>query len=64
MSTTPDPTHDLEDAEDRRELAAVLAEDDFVPWEDVKADLGLDDPTQDISDDVLWDEVKADLGLE
>ena len=53
-----------EDAEDRRELAAALAEDDFVPWEEVKADLGLSDPTHDISDDALWEEVKADLGLE
>lgn len=31
-----------EDIEDRRELAAALAEDDFVPWEEVKAELGLE----------------------
>lgn len=30
-----------EDTADRVELAAARAEDDFVPWEDVKADLGL-----------------------
>ena len=63
MDTTPDPTHDPEDAEDRRELAAALAEDDFVPWEEAKAELGLGDPLKDISADVLWEEVKADLGL-
>ncbi|MXW57860.1 MAG: hypothetical protein F4124_00180 [Acidimicrobiia bacterium] len=64
MGTTPYATHDLEDAEDRRELAAALAEDDFVPWEEVKAALGLGDPTRDISANVPWEEVKADLGLE
>ncbi|MYB09541.1 MAG: hypothetical protein F4Y28_06140 [Acidimicrobiia bacterium] len=53
-----------EDAEDRRELAAVLAEDDFVPWEDVKAELGLCDLPQGVSPDLPWDEVKAELGLE
>ncbi|MDE0237302.1 MAG: hypothetical protein OXN95_08775 [bacterium] len=31
-----------EDIEDRHELAEVLAEDDFVPWEEAKAELGLD----------------------
>ena len=31
-----------EDIEDRRELAEVLAENDFVPWEEAKAELGLD----------------------
>jgi len=30
-----------EDATDRRELAAAREEDDYVPWEEVKADLGL-----------------------
>lgn len=30
-----------EDRLDRAELAAARADDDFVPWEDVKADLGL-----------------------
>ena len=30
-----------EDALDRAELAAARAEDDYVPWEEVKADLGL-----------------------
>jgi prevent-host-death family protein len=30
-----------EEATDRRELAAARLEDDYVPWEDVKADLGL-----------------------
>jgi antitoxin Phd len=30
-----------EDALDRSELDAARAEDDFVPWEEVKADLGL-----------------------
>lgn len=30
-----------EDAEDRRELQAARAEDDYVPWDEVKADLGL-----------------------
>ncbi len=30
-----------EDAQDLVELRAARAEDDFVPWEDVKADLGL-----------------------
>ncbi len=52
-----------EDIEDRRELAAARAEDDFVPWEDVKAELGLFDPPQGGSSDLLWDEVRADLGL-
>ena len=64
MGTPPDTTHDPEDAEDRRELAAALAEDDFVPWEEVKAELGLCDPPQGVSPDLPWDEVKADLGLE
>ena len=59
-----DSFRDAEDAEDRRELAAVLAEDDFVPWEDVKAALGLGDLTQEIAANVPWGEVKADLGLE
>ena len=31
-----------DDAEDRRELIAVRAEDDYVPWDEVKADLGLE----------------------
>lgn len=30
-----------EDATDRRELQAARDEDDYVPWGDVKADLGL-----------------------
>jgi hypothetical protein len=30
-----------EDALDRAELAAVRLDDDYVPWEEVKADLGL-----------------------
>jgi prevent-host-death family protein len=30
-----------EDASDRAELRAARADDDYVPWEDVKADLGL-----------------------
>lgn len=30
-----------EDLLDRAELAAARAEDDYVPWEEVKADLGL-----------------------
>ncbi len=30
-----------EDADDRRELAAARADDDYVPWNEVKADLGL-----------------------
>lgn len=31
-----------EDAADRAELRAARAEDDFVPWEEVKAELGLE----------------------
>ena len=31
-----------EDVDDRRELAEVLAEDDFVPWNEVKAALGIE----------------------
>ena len=30
-----------EEASDRRELLAARDEDDYVPWEEVKADLGL-----------------------
>lgn len=30
-----------EDAVDRRELQAARHEDDYVPWDEVKADLGL-----------------------
>jgi prevent-host-death family protein len=30
-----------EDAIDRAELEAARAEDDYVPWDEVKADLGL-----------------------
>ena len=30
-----------EDAVDRAELQAARTEDDFVPWQEVKADLGL-----------------------
>jgi prevent-host-death family protein len=30
-----------EDASDRRELQAARADDDYVPWDDVKADLRL-----------------------
>jgi prevent-host-death family protein len=30
-----------EDATDRRELQAARADDDYVPWDEVKADLGL-----------------------
>ena len=32
---------DAEDAMDRAELRAARAEDDYVPWEEVKAELGL-----------------------
>ncbi|MBA3719654.1 MAG: type II toxin-antitoxin system Phd/YefM family antitoxin [Nocardioidaceae bacterium] len=32
---------DAEDALDRVELHAARAEDDYVPWDEVKADLGL-----------------------
>jgi prevent-host-death family protein len=32
---------DAEDALDRAELRASREENDFIPWEDVKADLGL-----------------------
>ena len=31
-----------DEAEDRRELDAARAEDDYVPWEEVKAALGLE----------------------
>ena len=31
-----------DEAEDRRELAAARAADDYVPWDEVKADLGLE----------------------
>lgn len=31
-----------DDVEDRRELAAARAEDDYVPWDEVKAELGLE----------------------
>ena len=31
-----------DDADDRRELRAAREEDDYVPWEEVKADLGLE----------------------
>lgn len=30
-----------DDVEDRRELAAARADDDYVPWDEVKAALGL-----------------------
>jgi prevent-host-death family protein len=30
-----------EDARDRRELQAARADDDYVPWDEVKANLGL-----------------------
>jgi prevent-host-death family protein len=30
------------DVEDRRELDAARADDDYVPWDEVKADLGLE----------------------
>ncbi|HVV77378.1 MAG TPA: type II toxin-antitoxin system Phd/YefM family antitoxin [Mycobacteriales bacterium] len=30
-----------EDALDRRELQAAREEDDYIPWDEVKADLGL-----------------------
>ncbi len=30
-----------DDIEDRRELAAARADDDYVPWDEVKAALGL-----------------------
>ena len=33
---------DAEDALDRRELEAAREEDDYVPWDEVKADLGLE----------------------
>lgn len=32
---------DAEDAVDRAELRAARADDDYVPWDEVKADLGL-----------------------
>ena len=32
---------EAEDALDRRELDAARDEDDYVPWDEVKADLGL-----------------------
>lgn len=32
---------EAEDALDRRELVAARDEDDYVPWDEVKADLGL-----------------------
>lgn len=32
---------DAEDAVDRADLHAARAEDDYVPWEEVKAELGL-----------------------
>lgn len=32
---------DAEDAIDRAELAAAREEDEYVPWDEVKADLGL-----------------------
>ena len=32
---------DAEDALDRAELHAARADDDYVPWDEVKADLGL-----------------------
>ena len=31
-----------DEADDRRELEAAREEDDYVPWEEVKADLGLE----------------------
>ena len=31
-----------DDAEDRRELEAARVDDDFVPWDEVKAALGLE----------------------
>ena len=31
-----------DDVEDRRELAAARADDDYVPWDEVKAALGLE----------------------
>ena len=31
-----------DDAEDRRELDAARADDDYVPWDEVKAALGLE----------------------
>lgn len=30
-----------DDADDRRELAAARADDDYVPWDEVKAELGM-----------------------
>lgn len=33
--------HAAEDARDRAELLAARDEDDYVPWDEVKADLGL-----------------------
>lgn len=32
---------DAEDATDRAELQAARAEDDYIPWDEVKAELGL-----------------------
>ena len=31
-----------DDLEDRRELDAARADDDYVPWDEVKAELGLE----------------------
>ncbi len=39
MST---PVDRADEAEDRRELEAARAEDDYVPWEEAKAALGLE----------------------
>ena len=41
MGTVSDLTGDAEDIEDRRELATARAADDYVPWDEVKAALGL-----------------------
>ena len=30
-----------DDVDDRRELAAARADDDYVPWDEVKAELGM-----------------------
>lgn len=42
MARGPDVQYDAEDVVDRRELAAARANDDYVPWEEVKAALGLE----------------------
>lgn len=40
MGTVPDLSYDAEEVGDRRELAAARADDDYVPWDEVKLALG------------------------